>query len=302
MAKNTNNSLRSYLITLIAIVIAIDFVLVLKFILRDTNVALLNPKGTISEQQVKLAIYVTVILLIIGVLTLIALYLTAWKYRESNHAATYQPTSYSGKRFIIAIWLIPSVFAAVIAVIMYSATHRLAPQKVIEHQNKPMTIQVVSMNWKWLFLYPEQDIATVNFVQFPVDRPVTFEMTADEAPMSSFWIPNLGGQLYTMTSHVNKLNLLAETPGDYPGKSAEINGKGFAGMTFTARASSETEFNEWVNKVKQTNNDLSSTQYDDLLEPSENHPVTAFSSYENNLFAKVIQKYYQPQEVSEHNE
>lgn len=287
---------------MIVIGITADFILVLRFILQGTNVAVLNPKGIIAEQQLQLFIYVISTLLFIGVVTLIALYFTAWKYRETNHKSTYQPKTYNGKIFVVSIWLIPAVFAAFLTFLMFPATHRLAPQKAIEHDNEPMTIQVVSMNWKWLFLYPEQGIATVNFVQFPVDRPVTFEMTADESPMSSFWIPNLGGQLYTMTTHVNRLNLMAIEAGDYPGKSAEINGAGFADMKFTARASSQEEFDQWVTKVQQNNSQLNTHKYDEMLEPSENHPVTLYSSYENNLFAKVIQKYYEPQESSGHTE
>src|SRR3989344_4177726 len=117
------------------------------------------------------------------------------------------------------------------------------------------------MRWKWLFIYPEQGIATVNFVQIPVNRPIQFELTADETPMSSFWIPNLGGQLYTMTSHVNRLNLMADTPGEYTGSSAEINGAGFAGMKFTARVGSQEDFDRFVQNVKRYPSVLNTTTY-----------------------------------------
>jgi cytochrome o ubiquinol oxidase subunit II len=124
-----------------------------------------------------------------------------------------------------------------------------------------------------------------------VDRPVTFELTADESPMSSFWIPNLGGQLYSMTTHVNRLNLLAEVPGDYPGNSAEINGKGFAGMKFTARVSSELDFENWLQEVQESTEVLELDEYNELLKPSEKHPVTYYSAFKNNLFSYVVEKY-----------
>jgi cytochrome o ubiquinol oxidase subunit 2 len=186
---------------------------------------------------------------------------------------------------------------------MVPATHRLVPQKVVANGAEPITIQVVSMNWKWLFIYPEQGIATVNYVKLPIDRPVTFEMTADESPMSSFWIPNLGGQLYSMATHVNRLNLLPNTIGDFPGSSAEINGRGFAGMKFTASVTSEDDFEKWVRDVSNHPDKLTSDAYDQLLEPSEYNPVAYYSEFEDNLFAKVIQKYYDnPQTEPEDHE
>ena len=147
------------------------------------------------------------------------------------------------------------------------------------------------MRWKWVFIYPEQQIATVNFVNVPVGTPVTFELTADEAPMSSFWIPNLGGQLYSMTGHVNRLNLMAEEAGDYPGSSAEINGAGFAGMKFTARASQPKDFDAWVQRVKQSSDVLDAASYKSLVQPSENNPAVFYSAYDNDLYDTVVTKY-----------
>jgi cytochrome o ubiquinol oxidase subunit 2 len=147
------------------------------------------------------------------------------------------------------------------------------------------------MQWKWLFIYPEQNIATVNFVQIPEDTPVEFELTADEAPMSSFWIPNLGGMLYAMTGHNNRLHLIADTPGDYPGSSAEINGAGFAGMQFTARASSRGDFDQWLQKVKRSPAVLDGAEYAKLLKPSENNPAAFYSATEEGMYDKVLKKY-----------
>jgi cytochrome o ubiquinol oxidase subunit II len=177
---------------------------------------------------------------------------------------------------------------------MWSGTHRLVPQNQIASTAKPLTIEVVAQRWKWLFIYPEQNVATVNYVQLPSGTPVTFQLTADETPMSSFWIPNLGGMLYAMTGHVNRLNLLPTTLGDYPGSSAEINGAGFAGMKFTARVSTKDDFDNWVQGVKQQTAVLDTPEYQKLLQPSENNPAASYAAVESGLYDKVLMKYMGP--------
>lgn len=294
MANTSAKTIHKALLVLIVLGLVIDFGLLLMYLLRDKNIAVLQPKGIVAQQQLNLFIYTTVVLSIIGVLTLLVLYFTAWKYRAGNSKSTYQHKSYNSKAFVVSMWLIPSLFAVAIIAQMIPKTLEFHPQQALANHKEPMTIQVISMNWKWLFIYPEHGIASVNFVQIPTDTPIRFEMTADQSPMSSFWIPNLGGQLYSMTTHVNRLHLVAEEPGDYPGRSAEINGHGFANMKFVARASSDTEFMDWVQSTKQSVDKLDMNKYNELLLPSEDHPRTVYSSIENNLFAKVVQKYYEP--------
>jgi cytochrome o ubiquinol oxidase subunit 2 len=265
--------------------------LVLKLLLYGHNIALLNPKGLIAHEQFGLMIFAAGWLLAIAVPVVGLLYFTAWRYRESNQHAIFAPDTQQGKWATVGIWAIPSLFMLVLSVVMWTSTHRLQPQKAIAADVKPITIQVVAMRWKWLFIYPEQHIATVNFVQVPTDTPVKFELTADDAPMSSFWIPNLGGMLYAMTGHVNQLNLMATKPGDYPGNTAEITGAGFAGMKFTARASSKADFDQWVQGVKWYPNTLGSSEYDQLVKPSEDNAAAFYSDYENGLYDKVLTKY-----------
>ncbi len=269
----------------------LEFVALIALLLHGKNVALFSPQGSIAQEQHKLLVFILAVLLGIAVPVLSVLYFTAWKYRESNTKAVHDPEARQGKFFVTSMWVFPTVIMLLLTTVLYPATHRLEPHKKIASDAKPMTIQVVSMRWKWVFIYPEQKIATVNFVQIPVNTPVTFELTADEAPMSSFWIPNLGGQLYSMTSHVNQLNLLAETAGDYPGSSAELNGAGFSGMKFTARASSAQDFDQWVQQVRQSNDVLSTAAYDDLLKPTENTPISFYSNYQSGLYDRVIKKY-----------
>lgn len=260
-------------------------------LIYDKNIAILNPKGLIAHEQFKLFMFTTIVLLAVTLPVMFLLYFTAWKYRDSNTKAVHDPEASQGKGLAVTMWAFPVIFLVILSIVMVPATHRLEPRKTIASDAKPLTIQVVAMRWKWLFIYPEQNIATVNFAQIPVDRPVTFELTADEAPMSSFWVPNLGGQLYAMTSHVNRLNIIADETGDYPGSSAEINGAGFADMKFTARASSNADFNRWVNTVKQSKDVLSSDEYADLLKPSEKNSTTLYSSYQTDLYVKALEKY-----------
>ncbi|CAN5448999.1 cytochrome o ubiquinol oxidase subunit II [soil metagenome] len=260
-------------------------------LLQGTDVALFNPKGLIAGEQHKLMVLAVSILLAVGIPTLLLFYFFAWRFRESSDKAVHDPSSQHSNFLVLIIWGIPITVMIVLATIMWPATHRLAPQKNIVNGTKPITIQVVAMRWKWLFIYPEQNIAAVNFVQIPTGTPVQFELSADDTPMSSFWIPHLSGQLYAMTGHVNHLNLMADTAGEYTGSSAEINGQGFAGMKFTARASSTQDFDQWVHDVKLSSRVLDSEEYSKLLRPSENNLASVYSKAESDLYDKMLLKY-----------
>jgi cytochrome o ubiquinol oxidase subunit 2 len=260
-------------------------------LLRGRDVTLFNPKGLIAGEQSSLIQFVVVVMLTLAIPTLLLFYFFAWKYRETNSKTTYDPSKRYGKLFLFSLWAVPGVFLVILASAMWPAAHKLDPHKTITADTRPLTVQVIALRWKWLFIYPEQHIATVNFVQVPVDTPVQFELTADEAPMSSFWVPHLGGQLYAMTGHTNQLNLMADTAGDYMGQSAEINGAGFAGMKFTARASSRPDFDRWVQDVGRSANVLDSDAYEGLLKPSENNPAALYAEPVPGLYDIVLMKY-----------
>jgi cytochrome o ubiquinol oxidase subunit 2 len=287
---NKGRGSQAWLIWLMPLAL-VGFGSLIAYLIHDKNIALFNPQGLIAHEQLRLMVFAIMFILAAAVPTLFVLYFTAWKYRESNTKAVHDPNVTQSKSVALLMWLFPIAFLLVLTPVMWTSTHKFEPNKTIAADTKPITIQVIAMRWKWVFLYPEQKIATVNFVQMPEDTPVTFELTADETPMSSFWIPNLGGQLYSMTSHVNRLNLIGETPGDYPGSSAEINGAGFSGMKFTARVSSATDFNLWVRDVRQSKHVLDSASYDALLKPSENNPVALYANYQSDLYDKVTEKY-----------
>ncbi len=256
-----------------------------------SDISLLNPKGQIAREQLRLIKSIVAVFLLVAIPTLTLLYSFAWKYRDTNQKPKRNLDPSHSKFFAPSMWLIPIAILIVLTSVMWPATHKLDPHKAIDSNIKPLTIQVVALRSKWLFIYPQQGIATINFVQIPVDTPVQFDLTADDAPMNSFWIPHLGGQLYAMTGHQNRLNLIADTLGDYNGGAAEINGPGFAGMKFTARASSSQDFDQWVSYAQEVPGVLDSAEYKKLLVPSENNPVAFYSAVNKTLYAKVLSKY-----------
>jgi cytochrome o ubiquinol oxidase subunit 2 len=189
--------------------------------------------------------------------------------------------------------LIPTVLIAILSVTAWNSAHQLDPYRALASDKQPLTIQVVALDWKWLFIYPQQGVASVNFVQFPANQPVRFQITAD-APMNSFWIPQLGGQIYAMPGMATELNLSADQNGSYYGSSANISGTGFAGMHFTAKASSPAGFDQWIASTRNSPNRLSFNAYDKLAQPSQNNPPTTYTSPESGLFDIIIMKYMEP--------
>lgn len=292
MAKKSSSQSPKGIPKLLIVIVGILLLgTILAFFMKDANIALMNPKGLIADEQHRLLIVSTLIMFAFVVPVALCIYFFMWRYREDNQKTTYEPNPSYNKSYLIFAWGGPLVIIAILIALMLPATQQLVPQKPIESSNEQLTVQVVALDWKWLFIYPNQDIATVNFVQIPVDTPVRFELTADQAPMSSFWIPNLGGMLYAMTGHVNPLNLIADSTGDYPGRSGEINGRGFAGMKFIARVSTQEDFDAWVRETKDSSPILTMDDYDTLLKPSENNPATLFSSPPHNLYDQIVAKY-----------
>ncbi|MDO8515925.1 MAG: COX aromatic rich motif-containing protein, partial [bacterium] len=227
----------------------------------------------------------------------IATVFIARKYREGNVRAEYIPEQKDSMKQLLWFGFTGSIIL-ILAVITWKSTHALDPYRPLASNVPPVRIQVVALQWKWLFIYPEQRIATVNFIQFPERTPVNFELTAD-APMNSFWIPQLGGQIYAMPGMSTKLHLMADEPGDFPGVSAEISGRGFAGMKFIARASSQADFDAWVDSVKNSGNALMMDEYKRLAVSSENEPAAFYASTEDDLYNKVIEKFMSPTEQTQ---
>jgi cytochrome o ubiquinol oxidase subunit 2 len=257
------------------------------------TIALLEPKGIIALQEHKLMVTATLLMLVV-VLPVFALTAwIAWTYRASNTKAKYTPNWDHNSVLEFIWWAVPCSIIFILAIITWNSSHQLDPYKKIASSKPPITIQVVALPWKWLFIYPQQQIATVNYVQFPKDTPIHFVITAD-APMNSFWIPQLGGQIYAMPGMSTQLNLMADGVGTYAGSSANLSGEGFAGMKFTARSSTETDFNSWVDQVRTSRNSLNQATYSALAKPSKDSPPTFYSSAQMGLYDTVIMKFMAP--------
>jgi cytochrome o ubiquinol oxidase subunit 2 len=257
--------------------------------------AVLDPKGLIGHQERRLMIVATLLGLLVIVPVFVMLFFIAWKYREGNtgKAIRYTP-EWDHSRLAETIWWTgPLVIILILSAIIWRSTHALDPFKPLASSRPPLTIQVVALQWKWLFIYPEQHIATVNYVQFPAQTPVNFEITAD-APMNSFWIPQLGGQIYAMAGMSTQLHLMADGNGSYAGSSANLSGAGFSGMRFTAKSTSAAAFSQWVSSVQQSTVSLNPALYSKLAQPSANVPVASFGSPAANLYDSVIMKYMAP--------
>ena len=191
------------------------------------------------------------------------------------------------------VWLIPIAIIIILGSVTWVTTHHLDPYKPLDHDSKPLEVEVVSLNWKWLFIYPEQNIATVNELVIPAHRQVAFKLTS-ESVMNSFFIPQLGSQIYTMAAMTTKLHLIADHAGTYKGISANYSGAGFSEMKFnTIATETEADFDQWVNKVKAAPEALSGPVYEQLAEPSEGNPVTYYNSVKAGLFDDIVMKYMQ---------
>lgn len=266
--------------------------LVIKF--RD-YIAILFPKGIIAHEERNLLLIIQAIMLLVVLPVYALTFIFSWKYRCYNRHSTYDPDLTDNVVAEYIWWGIPLVLTAIIGVLTWYKTHELDPFKPIESDRQTMTIQAVALQWKWLFIYPEEGVASLNFVQFPKDTPIRFEITAD-APMNSLWIPHLAGQIYAMPSMRTELNLMADTIGDYRGSSANLSGEGFAGMHFITRVSSDEDYKQWLASAKSSSTTLDLTSYKALAAPSKDNLPEIYQLKDATLFDQIIMKYMHPQE------
>lgn len=265
----------------------------LAFYFTPESVVVLDSKGVIGVQQRNLIYIVSSLMLIVVFPALFLTLFFAWKYREGRKGEKYTPEWDHSVLAEVIWWGIPFLIVIFLSLITWKSSHALDPFRPFDSDHKPLKIQVVALEWKWLFLYPEQGIATVNFVEFPSHVPIQFEITAD-APMNSFWIPQLGGQIYAMPAMRTQLHLMASEEGSYRGCSAQLSGDGFAGMTFTAEATTEEEFNTWVSSVKKKGKALNLAEYKELVKPSQYHEVQVYKLAQPDLFEQILMKYMMP--------
>ncbi len=264
------------LVALISIAVC-DLVLVLLVLAHGNPFPLLFPAGVVGVAERNLMMRAVFLMLIVVVPVILLAIFIAWHYRESNPRATYTPEWEQSKMEELIWWSVPFEIVLVLAALTWTGTHALDPAKPLVSAEPPIVIEAVALPWKWLFIYPDQGVASVNEVALPVGRPVEFRITAD-APMNSFWIPALGGQEYAMTGMTTVLHLEADAAGDYPGRSANYSGDGFAQMQFTARAMGAGDFDAWVAQAHASGAALTPSAYATLRQPSDAGPVAYYGS------------------------
>ncbi|GHA11255.1 ubiquinol oxidase subunit 2 [Arenicella chitinivorans] len=251
---------------------------------------LFDPKGPIAAEQMELIILSFAVMLIVVIPVFVMTFVFAIKYRAGNDKADYRPLWEHSNLVEIVVWSVPLVIIVVLGIITYRTSFSLDPRQPIASEQQTMRIQVVALDWKWLFIYPEQEIATVNELALPVDTPVEFLITSDTV-MNSFFVPQLGSMIYAMAGMENQLNLIADETGVYRGLSANYSGFGFSGMKFKAHVKTEAEFKQWIAEVKRAANPLSEQAYQLLSVKSKDHPVEYYSSVNPLMFNRIIEKY-----------
>lgn len=257
-------------------------------------ISVLFPAGIIGSEELKLLLILQGVMLFVIIPVYILTFIFSWRYRAYNPKHKYDPDLVDNVWAEIIWWGLPLVLTIFIAIITTEYTYRLDPFKPIQSEKKAKTIQVVALQWKWLFIYPEEKVASVNFLQIPKETPIHFEITAD-APMNSFWIPALGGQIYAMPKMKTELNLIAQKEGDFRGCSANISGEGFSEMHFITRASSDAEYEAWIESAKAAKEGMSIASYEQLAKPSTSS-TGLYRLEDATLFDYVFNKYMFPHE------
>ena len=262
------------------------------------ELVVLNPAGDIAAQQGQLVVIATLLMLLIIVPVIFCILLFAWRYRQnSRHAEEeYAPDWHHSTKLELVIWAAPLVIIIALGALTWITTHKLDPYRPLDRIAagkplpegvKPLEVQVVSLDWKWLFIYPEQGIATVNELAAPVDRPILFKLTSSST-MNAFYVPDLAGMIYTMPGMQTELNAVINKPGVYNGMSSHYSGLGFSGMTFKFHGLSDEAFGQWVAKAKAEGQPLTRDAYIALAKPSERHPVTRYAGIEGGLYQRVL--------------
>lgn len=264
--------------------------------------AVLDPAGDIALQQRDIIYISTALMLLIIVPVMALIVVFAWRYRQGNKDATYDPNFDHSTGLELVIWSAPLLIIICLGALTWWSTHLLDPfrpinrisaSKAIDPTVKPLVVQVVSLDWKWLFIYPEQGIATVNELALPVDRPVRFDLTSTNM-MNTFYAPTLAGMIYTMPGMRSTLHAVINRPGEFAGMSANYSGAGFSDMRFKLYGVAEGGFDNWVARVKTSGPALDTARFLELEKPSEKVPALYFSGVEADLFARIFRRCVKP--------
>jgi cytochrome o ubiquinol oxidase subunit 2 len=254
----------------------------------------LDPAGDIARQQRDLIYISTALMLLIIIPVMIMIVVFAWRYRKGGHG-TYDPKFDHSASLELAIWSAPLLIIIALGALTWTSTHLLDPFRPIKGEDgrAPLVVQVVSLDWKWLFIYPEQGVATVNELALPVGRPVRFDITSTNM-MNTFYAPTLAGMIYAMPGMQSQLHAVLERPVQSEGFSANYSGEGFSHMRFALIGLEEQGFNEWVAGVRASGPTLELGAYRELLAPSERVPPMHFAGVEADLYRRILERCVEP--------
>jgi cytochrome o ubiquinol oxidase subunit 2 len=276
--------------------------LALTLALAGCHTVLMSPSGDVARQQRDLIVTSFVLMMLIVVPVIIATLVFAWRYRASNQKAHYDPEWDHSTIVELMIWSAPLLIIIALGAITWVSTHKLDPYRPLERiapgkltplDAKPLEVDVVALDWKWLFIYPEQNLAVVNEMAAPVDRPIHFNLTASTV-MNSFFVPALAGQIYAMPGMQTVLQAVINKPGDYQGFSANYSGAGFSYMNFTFHGMSDEDFGKWVAQAKSHGGTLDQATYALLEAPSQKDPVRYYGSVAPGLYRSILDRCVQP--------
>ncbi len=261
--------------------------LILSLALGGCSQGVLDPKGPVASAELTILFNSLGIMLAIVIPTIVATGAIAFWFRASNARATYTPDwEYSG-RIEMVVWSIPAMTVLLVGGIGWISAHDLDPRKPLSSSAKPVTVQVASLDWKWLFIYPQLGIASVNQLTIPAATPISFELTSSGV-MNSFIVPQLGSQIYTMAGMVTRLQLQADEPGSYVGRSAQFSGDGFADMHFVVDAVSADKFTAWAATARNDGPTLDAKTYGELAKPSAAMTPLTYKAVAPDLFQTIV--------------
>lgn len=286
-----NPLLRQSLIKRLLLIMACLFMLCLTGC-KGHNIGVLNPKGIIAHEELKLFFDTLALMLIVVLPVIVMSFAFVYHYQVSHRIRDYKP-NWSHSLFLETLWWgIPCLIIVVLAILTWKKTYELDPYNNIPGFNQsPLQIQVIALPWKWLFIYPQQNIATINYLVIPVGQQIEYWITTDNVPMSAFFIPQLGSQIYTMAGMRTQLHLMADQIGDYDGLNTQYNGAGFSDMHFTVHVVPPDEMQQWIEQTKKSPIHLTDDVYNQLLNPSIGDQPKFFSGVATDLFKRVIDTY-----------
>ena len=273
-----------------------------------SKAVVLNPAGDVAAQQGQLVVTATLLMLVIIVPVIALTLFFAWKYRQGNAEAEYDPEWHHSTKLELVIWSVPLVIIIILGALTWVTTHKLDPYRPLDRIDasrpvpagvKPLEVQVVAMDWKWLFVYPEQGIALVNELAAPVDRPIHFKLTATST-MNAFYVPDLAGMVYAMPGMQTELHGVINQAGVFPGLASHNSGAGFSGMTFKFHGLSDAGFAQWVQKAQAEGKALDKATYLQLAKPSERDPVQRFARVDADLYDRVLNRCVEEGQVCMH--